>query len=403
MKVSVIVVSRGRPVLLRKLIKALRFQTHKSFEVILVTDDPKDADIAKDVKFIHHEAANISSARNVGMTVASGEIFAFLDDDAIPEPNWLEELIVAFSDPKVAAGGGFVKGRNGISNQWAGIEVDCFGRDYPIEITDPTVRGLKEERHLKVQGCNMAFRKSALQKSGGFDEGFSFYFEETDLTRRLAKARFKIAINPKAQVVHSDAESSYRSSRRIPKSLRQLGASWRLFMDKHALATKAEEIRFQLCLQQRERLLKLMKIGWIEPRDVTRMQEEFDRAIVGQFNRSKIKKLTFSASKNFKAFQTKNAPPKTMYGSIWQAKALKRKAKSIADSGVPTHLFIFSRTSLFHHRAFDQDGYWIQKGGLFGRAARSETLFKKYNFEKRLEKERHRIAIDTGFNWGAGG
>ena len=244
---------------------------------------------------------------------------------------------------------------------------------------------------------------SVLRKIGGFDERFIFYFEETDLTRRLAKARFKIAINPKAQVVHSDAESSYRSSRRIPKSLRQLGASWRLFMDKHALATKAEEIRFQLCLQQRERLLKLMKIGWIEPRDVTRMQEEFDRAIVGQFNRSKIKKLTFSASKNFKAFQTKNAPPKTMYGSIWQAKALKRKAKSIADSGVPTHLFIFSRTSLFHHRAFDQDGYWIQKGGLFGRAARSETLFKKYNFEKRLEKERHRIAIDTGFEWGAGG
>ncbi|MCB2152739.1 MAG: glycosyltransferase, partial [Rhodobacteraceae bacterium] len=57
-------------------------------------------------------------ARNLGLAAAAGEIVAFIDDDAVPEPRWLARLTAPFADPGIAAAGGFVVGRNGISFQW---------------------------------------------------------------------------------------------------------------------------------------------------------------------------------------------------------------------------------------------------------------------------------------------
>ncbi|MCB2123539.1 MAG: glycosyltransferase, partial [Rhodobacteraceae bacterium] len=67
-------------------------------------------------------------ARNLGLAAAAGEIVAFIDDDAVPEPRWLARLTAPFADPGIAAAGGFVVGRNGISFQWRASCADSHGR-----------------------------------------------------------------------------------------------------------------------------------------------------------------------------------------------------------------------------------------------------------------------------------
>ena len=50
--------------------------------------------------------AHVARSRNVGVKVAAGDILAFIDDDAVPEPDWLEQLAGAYEDPRVSAAGG---------------------------------------------------------------------------------------------------------------------------------------------------------------------------------------------------------------------------------------------------------------------------------------------------------
>ena len=80
------------------------------------------------------DTPNISAARNAGIDVAAGDIVAFIDDDAVPEPTWLHYLIAPFEQSDVAATGGFVIGRNGISFQWKSRMINALGHTTPIEI-----------------------------------------------------------------------------------------------------------------------------------------------------------------------------------------------------------------------------------------------------------------------------
>lgn len=52
------------------------------------------------------DVASLGVSRNVAIAMAAGELIAFLDDDAIPPSDWLEQLVPAFADPIVAAAGG---------------------------------------------------------------------------------------------------------------------------------------------------------------------------------------------------------------------------------------------------------------------------------------------------------
>ena len=104
--VSLIVVSRGRRDALRTLVSALRFQTTSDFELIVVSDQPdtgfaEGLDGIAAIRHRHFDEPNISRARNIGLEMAGGDIVAFCDDDAVPDPVWLDLLTAPFADPQV--------------------------------------------------------------------------------------------------------------------------------------------------------------------------------------------------------------------------------------------------------------------------------------------------------------
>ncbi|WP_157937576.1 glycosyltransferase family 2 protein, partial [Oceaniglobus roseus] len=232
LRVSVVVVSRGRPDALSRCLTGLAQLDHPAFEVIVVADEAGRRaaaahPLAAQVKLLACGRPNISAARNIGIGAAAGDLVAFIDDDAVPEPSWLLHLAAPFADPDVAAAGGFVIGRNGISFQWRGRQVEDTGAALPLPFAGdaPVVPAPPPGGAIKTEGTNMALRREVLLALGGFDEAFAFYLDETDLNLRLARAGHRTALVPLAQVHHGFAPSERRRADRAPLSLFDIGAS----------------------------------------------------------------------------------------------------------------------------------------------------------------------------------
>jgi glycosyltransferase involved in cell wall biosynthesis len=109
----------------------------------------------------------LSGARNSGWSTAQGEIVAFLDDDAIAEPDWLENLVERYADPDVVGAGGK------IVPLWETSRPIWFPEEFNWVIGS-TYRGMpsKNARIRNVIGANMSMRRDILAAVGGFRESF---------------------------------------------------------------------------------------------------------------------------------------------------------------------------------------------------------------------------------------
>lgn len=171
--ISVIIVSRDRPEWLHRCLMAVEQLDYPRFETLVVAC-PAGAKVARlfpSTRVIEFDIANISAARNLGANAAFGDVVAFLDDDAVPEPTWLMHLALGFDDPVVAQVGGTTLGRNGISVQHAAALVDATGTSYPVDVSadTPVVLTTMDNRHARLHGTNMALRRSVVIAHGGFD------------------------------------------------------------------------------------------------------------------------------------------------------------------------------------------------------------------------------------------
>lgn len=230
--VSLIVVSRDRPAFLKRLLLALRYQTLDAFEVIVVSNTPVTPQPG--LRFEPYDEANIAQARNIGLGCARAPVIAFCDDDAIPDPAWLERLAAPFADPSVGYAGGNTRGPDGVRLQHGAYHADRSGTVRAVTATaDPWQKFEPDNTEFfTVTGVNSAFRARAVDAVGGFDPAYRYFLDETDLCLRLAQAGWAGAHVLGAQVQHFSAPSANRNTEGVPDFYR-LGVSKAYFCTRH--------------------------------------------------------------------------------------------------------------------------------------------------------------------------
>lgn len=196
-RISVVVCAYNAGSTIRECLEALTRVDYPNFEAIVVNDGSTDAtgSIAADfpVKLITTENRGLSNARNTGLDVASGEIVAYLDSDAFPDPQWLKYLAWSFLDSDYAGIGG-----PNLAPPGLGLNADCFdnapGGPAHVLVDD------REAEH--IPGCNMAFRRKRLLAIGGFDPALRVAGDDVDICWRLQERGWKLGFSAAAVVWH---------------------------------------------------------------------------------------------------------------------------------------------------------------------------------------------------------
>ncbi|QBY02041.1 glycosyltransferase [Rhodophyticola sp. CCM32] len=398
--VSVIIVSQGRPALLRRCLLGVYQLTYRPVEMVVVADQAgldaiADLPFADRIRTGLQTCSNISASRNMGLALASGDVLAFMDDDAVPEPNWLTRLMAGFDDPQVMAAGGHVIGRNGLSLQWGSRAVNAETDEIALDLegTGPVRPALSSGYALKLQGTNMALRRRALDRIGGFDTSFAFYLDDTDMALRLHQAGLISVSVPSALVHHGFAPSARRAANRAPRSLTEIGASMAVYLRKHLAPDQVAPHLARFQADQLARLDRFQRQGDLTPRDVQRLRQELEDGFA--IGRTRVPGQTDIPAAEGGVFQTMRddlpLPPLYLAGRWFQADRCLADAAEPAQSGRTVTVFLFAPTPRAHRVQFTETGVWVQSGGLFGRADRTRSRVQIWSFRRRVRAETDRI------------
>ncbi len=242
-RVSVVVNTIDRAESLRRTLLSLVRLDYPELEIVVVVGPSKDhtdsvvAEFAKTIKVARCDAANLSVSRNIGIRYAAGEIVAFIDDDSVPDPWWLDGIVPAFDDPEVAAAGGPIYDYDGSLFSTHAL-ADIHGEAW-VETDGPNPSKLAaapcSDLIVTPLGTNSAFRRSALVAVGGFDEDFSHYFDETEVCRRLVDRGWVVEAQERGFVQHLRSASAVRTKDRVIRDIYPLLRSRLYFALRHAL------------------------------------------------------------------------------------------------------------------------------------------------------------------------
>ncbi len=207
-------------------IASLEAQTAAPHEIVLVIDHSPELEAESKRRWPqvevlpNAEQRGLSGARNTGVAACKGDVVAFLDDDAVAAPDWIERLGQAYTDPAVLGAGGAVR------PAWDTGEPNWFPAEFDW-VVGCTHSGMPRKREAvrNLVGANMSFRREALREVGGFRHELGRIgkipagCEETDLCIRISQRHPESTIlyDPDARVDHfvpeARAQTSYFSSR----------------------------------------------------------------------------------------------------------------------------------------------------------------------------------------------
>jgi GT2 family glycosyltransferase len=223
-RISVVVCTYNGAKTLHACLEGLMKLRYPDFEVIVVNDGSTDSTLAIAEKYAVHvistDNRGLAAARNAGLRAASGEIVAYLDDDAVPDQDWLMHIAAAFEGTDYAGVGGPnvpPAARSAI----AGCFADAPGTPIHVLISD------REAEH--IPGCNMAFRKRALEQIGGFELEFRIAGDDVDLCWRLLAAGHRLGFTAAALVWHKPRNSIrtyWRQQREYGRAEAMLERRW---------------------------------------------------------------------------------------------------------------------------------------------------------------------------------
>lgn len=209
-RISIVIATYNRDRDLRECLSSIYDSKIEPYEVIVVdsnsSDDTKKLKVCFPIKFVSIDERNRQCARNVGISIASGDVVAFLDDDVVVDKNWLNYIAKPYVDNSIGGVGGRVIPYGVSERFYVKISRNEIGRVF----TNGLVIGnfdFPAKDLVKVDsfiGCNMSFRREILLKVGGFDENYTGtgYRDDTDLCMRIRRLGYKLVYNSRALVWH---------------------------------------------------------------------------------------------------------------------------------------------------------------------------------------------------------
>ncbi|GAA2982106.1 GT2 family glycosyltransferase [Microbacterium terrae] len=209
--VSVVIITYARPQYLSECLRHLREMPEQPHQIIVVDGSPDDRsrDLLSSgfagVEYIRHSLGKgtMPESRQLGLAAATGDVVAFIDDDAYADRDWLAHLTRAYEDPTVAGVGGRAdNGRPHEGNEGIG----SIGRLLPngdltgFFAADP--QRLVLVHHLL--GANQSYRREVLAAIGGIRGNYpgTCLREESDICLRLIAAGHKLVFDPRVLVRH---------------------------------------------------------------------------------------------------------------------------------------------------------------------------------------------------------
>jgi len=196
-RISVVVCSYNGARTIRDCLEALARLDYPDYEVIVIDDGSRDATAGIAARYggvlIRTPNRGLGHARNAGLAAASGEIVAYIDDDAYPDPQWLRYLAATFMSTSHAGVGG-----PNIAPPGDGPIAECVARapGGPVHVL------LSDREAEHIPGCNMSFRKTCLEAIGGFDPQFRTAGDDVDMCWRLQERGWTLGFHPAALVWH---------------------------------------------------------------------------------------------------------------------------------------------------------------------------------------------------------
>jgi len=308
-ELSVIIVSHNARACLSDCLSSLeRERAGRGWEILVVDNasDDGSADMVAgrfpSVRLVRNrENTGFAAANNLGIKKSRGRYFLFLNPDTRVLPGALDFLVRAMEARSEigAAGPALLTGPRSFQVSFGG-RVHFFK-----ELVQKTVlnavwrvrlRSARRQRSVAwVSGACLMVRRGALEKSGGFDDGFFLYFEDIDLCTRIRQAGFEVVFFPQSRVFHSGGASTSTVPLRSRLEYRR---SQLRFYGKHNSGLSRRMLRIYLMLEARSSasfrrresparaygraLRRLLRTGEPEGRrNVVRVLEVVDKPFLG--------------------------------------------------------------------------------------------------------------------------
>jgi len=236
-RVTAAICTHNRPDVLRRALRSLVEQEHAPWEILVIDNAPAD-DACRvlverefpSVRYVLEAVPGLDFARNRALREASGEVVAFLDDDAVADRGWVAATEAAFAtSPALGACTGCVTALGTGSEGERLFEANGgFARGTtPIRLPrDADAHGLGRYAPLIAwsisvgSGCSMAVRRKEVVELGGFDEALDLGTAlpgggDLDILWRLLDAGHEVLYDPSVQARHEHRADRGSAARQI--------------------------------------------------------------------------------------------------------------------------------------------------------------------------------------------
>jgi glycosyltransferase involved in cell wall biosynthesis len=231
---------------LKAAVASVRAQSHQPREIIISVDgnEPLCQRAALEIEgamvVLNTKLPGLSGTRMTGTAVATAPVIAFLDDDAIAEENWLEELLDAYQDDRVLGAGGYIE------PLWISPRPAWFAPEYNW-VVGCTYDGMqvRDQRVRNLMGANMSVRADVLRRAGGFTTALGRR-EQGRSARITAQSCEETEFCIRASRLYPKGVWAYRAKARVKHRVLAQRTTWRYFVYRCAMEGTAKAVLIDL-------------------------------------------------------------------------------------------------------------------------------------------------------------